>query len=107
MPLNVGLGSVVSVPMFRFAGERIAPMSDVYFLDDSDEIIFQRQLSLIELVTVAQGLTGAASSLMQSAREGLSAVAGWAASKSAITETIAKLKDSTRVLEEEAAKFTF
>jgi hypothetical protein len=105
VPINSGLASIVAMPIFRFNGDRIAPMSDLYFFDDASVMIFQRQLSLLDLMTAAQGFAGAACALLESSREGLNPTAGWSAPKGPIMSTLAQLKETLRRLEEEAAKF--
>jgi hypothetical protein len=105
VPINSGLDSIVALPIFRFNGNRIAPMSDVYLFDDASEMIFQRQLTLLELMTVSQGLAGAACALLEVSRQGLSPTAGWSAPKGPLMSTLAELKESVRLIEEEAARF--
>jgi hypothetical protein len=99
---TIGLHSFASRPVLRLLDDgRLAPFVEILLYGSKDSLLFQRQLSIYEVTSVAEGLISAAARMLRNCGEHLQPKSGWALSTTAIDADIADIRKSLDALQDQ------
>lgn len=97
---NLSITGFASSPVLR-PGEdgRVLPLAEIVFYGANDAVVLQRQLTVFQLTSIAEGLINASADLLSTCQEQIQPKKGWVLPTSDIEAEIAGIQQALQSLQ--------
>jgi hypothetical protein len=106
-PDNFGIYGFASSPVLRLWEDgRIVPLAEVLFYGANDAVVLQRQLTVFQLTSIAEGLIKASAELLSTCQEQIAPKKGWVLPTEDIQREIAGIQEAIQSLQAQLRTFS-